>query len=266
MSIAKIYKITNKINNKAYVGFTKKPIDEYWDKRCYLAEKGYDKSQTTGGRFIMNAIRKYGKDNFTMEIIYVSYDVEHTFEVMEEHFIRQFKTHWSEGGYNLTYGGSGQKGLKHKRKSRQKMRKSQKGTNNGFHGKHHNEETKWKCGARTRGKTYENIYGSEKANEIKQKQSKLKKGKPAWNKGISVKQEIRNKIRETIKKNKNNNKVFRWWKITLPDGIVHITKDRRQFCEEHDLNYNTVNDYSQKQKPYRGYYFEKTLPPTHFGN
>jgi len=153
-----------------------------------------------------------------------------------------------------------------KMKHYQTIQGSQVGEKNGFYGKHHDEETKWKCGARTRGKTYEDVYGSEKADEIKQKQSKSKKGKSTWNKGIPSTQEVRNKIRTTIKKNKQNNKVFKWWKITMPDQSIQITKDRRQFCEEHNLNYNTINDYSQKQKSYKGYYFEKTLPPTHFGN
>ncbi len=149
-----------------------------------------------------------------------------------------------------------------KTKHYQIIKGSQTGEKNGFYGKTHTEEVKQKCGDRTRGKTYEDIYGPEKANEIKRKQLKFKKGRKAWNKGLSVDQ----KIRETIRKNKNNNKVFRWWKITLPDQSIQITKDRREFCNQHNLNYNTVNDYSQKQKPYKGYYFEKSLPPTHFSN
>jgi len=54
-----IYKITNKINGKIYIGKRK------------LAKKLFEMSNYWGsGKYIKMAINKYGKDNFTREVIY----------------------------------------------------------------------------------------------------------------------------------------------------------------------------------------------------
>jgi len=63
------------------------------------------------------------------------------------------------------------------------------GEQNGFYGRHHTKGTKKKLGDRLSGKTYEEIYGIEKANEIKKKQRKKRRPynrkHPAWNKDLT---------------------------------------------------------------------------------
>jgi hypothetical protein len=92
------------------------------------------------------------------------------------------------------------------------------GSNNPFYGKYHTEQSnkinsdkhKGKISTR-KGKTYEEIYGLEKTNNLKKKQSLSLKGKIPWNKGkigvqvawnknIPCAEESKNKISESLKR------------------------------------------------------------------
>lgn len=55
-----IYKITNRINGKAYIGQTTQTIQERWMSHIYGHSKCFR---------LKSAIRKYGKDSFTVEIV-----------------------------------------------------------------------------------------------------------------------------------------------------------------------------------------------------
>ena len=54
-----IYKITNIINHKVYIGQTVNTLKNRWNKHCH----------SSGCRILYNAILKYGKDSFTQEVI-----------------------------------------------------------------------------------------------------------------------------------------------------------------------------------------------------
>ena len=56
-----VYKITNKLNGKVYIGQTTEGIEKRWKRHC-----GY---QINDGTYFHNAIKKYGAENFTIEII-----------------------------------------------------------------------------------------------------------------------------------------------------------------------------------------------------
>lgn len=92
-----IYKATNSINGKSYIGF-----DSAWPKRMnrHLENANYNRE----GKFY-DAIRKYGWDKFQWEILYQSEDKKHTLNVMEPHFIKEHNTF--NQGYNMTEGGEG---------------------------------------------------------------------------------------------------------------------------------------------------------------
>jgi hypothetical protein len=99
MIIYSIYKATNIINKKVYIGFTK-----YGLKRS----QGHIFSKKTNNPF-HNALRKYGKESFTWEIIYQSIDQDHTLNVMEPYFIKEYNSYIdfpNSNGYNATPGGS----------------------------------------------------------------------------------------------------------------------------------------------------------------
>lgn len=99
MDIYTIYKSTNKINEKSYIGFSKD-----FNKRINEHLKSVGKSKSA----FHSAIKKYGVDNFVWEIIYQSKDYYHTKNIMEKYFIIEYNTHIDNGnGYNMTLGGDG---------------------------------------------------------------------------------------------------------------------------------------------------------------
>ena len=84
-----IYQITNKINNKKYIGKTSQSLEKRWYQHCKNAEYGKN-------TFLYKAIRKYGKENFYIEFISEGYNEE------EIKLIEKIKPE-----YNLTKGGDG---------------------------------------------------------------------------------------------------------------------------------------------------------------
>lgn len=92
-----IYAITNKINNKTYIGQTNNPTYRF---KCHKFNYKYKyKSNALYSAFI-----KYGIENFTFQII-----EEHTTRIdtndAEEFYIQLFKT-LAPNGYNLSPGGN----------------------------------------------------------------------------------------------------------------------------------------------------------------
>ena len=59
-----IYKITNKLNNKKYIGKTTETIAIRWRQHCKRAETDFSRTE-----HFITAIRKYGKENFMVECI-----------------------------------------------------------------------------------------------------------------------------------------------------------------------------------------------------
>lgn len=112
--IAKIYKITNNINNKVYIGFTIQSIEKRFKSHI-------DESKRNNKRLICRAIQKHGKENFKIEALYSSKDVEHTLNVMENYFINLYDSMNSNKGYNLTLGGGATLGFVVRNETRRKL-------------------------------------------------------------------------------------------------------------------------------------------------
>jgi group I intron endonuclease len=97
--IYQIYKAKCIENQKVYIGFTGNfPVRKHAHKKA--AYSGKDQA-------FYKAIRKYGWDSFTWEIIYCSKDKEHTLKEMEPYFISFYDSHNPKSGYNETLGGEG---------------------------------------------------------------------------------------------------------------------------------------------------------------
>lgn len=95
--MAYIYKITNKINNKIYIGKTERSIEERWKEHCSHI-KVYPNIP------LYRAISKYGKDNFSIEIIEECDNI--SIDEREIYWINYYNTYLGEG-YNCTGGGEG---------------------------------------------------------------------------------------------------------------------------------------------------------------
>ena len=90
-----IYKITNKVNGKSYIGQTTNSLLIRWYKHTHKSSRCLA---------IHSAIEKYGKDNFTIETIDTASTKEELNE-KEKYWIEFFNT-ISPNGYNLKTGGN----------------------------------------------------------------------------------------------------------------------------------------------------------------
>ena len=96
--MAYIYKITNVINGKSYIGKTLSTIDERWNEHCSDSKKRKNEK-----RPLYSAMNKYGIDNFKIEQIEeCNDDIVNGREVYWIEYFGTFKT-----GYNATIGGDG---------------------------------------------------------------------------------------------------------------------------------------------------------------
>lgn len=88
-----IYKITNTVNGRSYIGQTVGSVGRRWNQH----------STSMKNSPLYNAFRKYGRDKFTIEVLCCVLSPEHLNE-LECYFINYYNT-FSPNGYNLTTGG-----------------------------------------------------------------------------------------------------------------------------------------------------------------
>ena len=92
-----VYKATNKLNDKVYIGITTKTL-----KHRMSIHKRDSKVKNT---YFYKAIRKYGFDNFVWEEIDTASTIEELHE-KEIYYIKQYDSFDNkENGYNTTSGG-----------------------------------------------------------------------------------------------------------------------------------------------------------------
>jgi group I intron endonuclease len=96
-TIYSIYKITNLVNSKVYVGWTHRD-----------PSKRFNEHITRNNCPISWSIKKRGADNFLFEVIYQTKDEDHSHE-METYFIKQYNSLIEQWGYNRDLGGTGHK-------------------------------------------------------------------------------------------------------------------------------------------------------------
>ena len=98
-----IYKITNLINNKIYIGQTNITIEERFKQHIYNSFN-HKQNKDEYDYPVHRAIRKYGKENFTIEILEEC--PQEQLNEKEREYIMQFNSY--NLGYNATLGGDGQ--------------------------------------------------------------------------------------------------------------------------------------------------------------
>ena len=99
-----IYKITNLVNCKKYIGQTSKHyVNDRW-----CQHKNYAKNNKRKG-YLYNAMRKYGIENFEFKVILHDIPIEQL-NFYEQLWISKLKTK-TPNGYNLTDGGEGTRGM-----------------------------------------------------------------------------------------------------------------------------------------------------------
>ena len=97
-----IYKITNNINGKVYIGQTIRNIEIRWHEHL---RHGFNSNSNEYSRHLYNSMRKYGKENFNIELI--EYCENDLIDDREMFWIKHYNSFDPDYGYNLTLGGDG---------------------------------------------------------------------------------------------------------------------------------------------------------------
>lgn len=124
-----IYKITNLVNNKIYIGKVyNKTIYDRFNRHIKAAVKNNSKL------YLHKAIRKHGKDNFIIEQIDTANNLDEL-NNKEKYWIKFYNSTNDKFGYNLTIGGDGgntylNKSTEELEKIKHKISKANSGINN----------------------------------------------------------------------------------------------------------------------------------------
>ena len=188
-----IYKITNTVNGKAYIGQTIRDAEK---TRIRAHLNGY------GNEDVKKDIEKYGKDAFIYEILYDGIIPEFLDDYEREEITKHNTV--APHGYNQTNGGSANRtqfseealrkismahqGKKLSEEHRQKLSKANMG-------KRLTDETQGKMSESRKG-AKNPMYGKPRSDEAKQKMSEDRKGRP----GKPHSEETKRKISEAHKR------------------------------------------------------------------
>ena len=93
-----IYKATNLINGKIYIGKTTQNFEKYKLNHINSALRNSDKDK----KVFYRAIRKYGVENFTWEVL-VECENEEQLSKAEEFYFEFYNSIDCKKGYNLLY-------------------------------------------------------------------------------------------------------------------------------------------------------------------
>ena len=159
-----IYRITNLINGKTYIGQHK--------------YKELNDSYMGSGVLIKKAIKKHGVENFKKEILYSRIQYKETADDMERFAIKKERA-IGKAEYNLADGGEGLSGYKYSEEYKRKISERTKGENNPNYGKHHSKETRKKISEARKKYVGENhpMYGKHHTEETRKKISEAEKGR-----------------------------------------------------------------------------------------
>lgn len=211
-----VYKWTNTINGKWYIGSHKGTTDD-----------GYRHSSI----ILKRAEKKYGIKNFVREILFEGDYKKDNIKSVEADYLNMYNASNNLMSYNL----------------------SNITGPNCF-----NNSIREKISKTMKGRTYEQIYGKEKALELRKKHSNRLKGKPGHNRGMTQTKESNQKRSEALKGkkkgpmsvehrknlslshkgNKSGNAAV--WKITSPEGETKIVRSLLKYSKENNIPYTRL--------------------------
>ena len=179
-----IYKITNNLNGKVYVGQTTRSLKARWDQHC--------RPSSGSLTAIKSAITKYGKQNFKIQPLEIAETIQQL-EELEIYYIKYFNS-MAPKGYNILAGGNVSNGIT--LEVRQKMSKSQTGKKRSAESirKQAVSRTGQRLSQETRDKISISNKGQVRSPEIRANISKSHMGLISPKKGIPLSDETKAKM------------------------------------------------------------------------
>lgn len=185
-----IYKITNTVNGKSYIGVTSysRPVRR-WRKHILVSKN--KQLYLTNGSFgsLHQAILDFGVKSFTFDVLE---ECSRKVGFKREQFWIKFHNTFGDGGYNKTAGGRGFNGRTHSKETKQRLAAinigRNLGANSAWFGKHHTEEAKAKISAANKKKIFNRgkdnpFYGKKHSPEtiaLMKKKAKAREYKKEW--------------------------------------------------------------------------------------
>ena len=183
-----IYKITNNVNGKFYIGSSNN-IEKRWISHRYQLR--HNKHSAV---HLNRAWNKYGEDSFIFEIL------EETSQSdlleAEQKYLDKYEPWNPDSGYNSCKVAGRPTGRRHSEKTKKLIGKAHKG-------KTITEESR----ERMRKSALKKPKITE---ETRRRMSEAHKGREAWNKGVAQTQETKDKISKALKGRTSPSKGYRW--------------------------------------------------------
>lgn len=212
-----IYRVTNNINGKTYIGQHKYEDD--------ANPMGYYKGS---GKTLLKAYKKYGQENFTIEVLYKRIQYKETADSMEIWMIEKERKSNVNGCYNICKGGSGICGLAPWNKGKTGVYSDEViERNRQTHlGKHHSEESRKKISEGTKGHI---VWNKGKKCGPRSEETRLKIS--AAHQGMKASEETRKKLSKAHKGKKlghwYNNGEINIRTFECPEGFIPGRLSRR---------------------------------------
>lgn len=216
-----IYKITNTINEKSYIGKTTKSIESRFKQHMHNSKNG--------NTYLYKAIRKYGKDKFKIELIETVENDNNLLNDREIHWIKILNPE-----YNMTKGGEG-----------------------GDTSNSPNFIESIKNRKSTKNMSYEEIYGIETAKKLRENRGEQNKNRD-YSKfnysqrglskieyfGLEKAQEIETKRKKSYEKIAQKRKKEHKKKVEdIRNDFSKKKLSRKQYSELYNINPSTLKKY-----------------------
>lgn len=215
-----VYRVTNQINGKFYIGVhkTDNPHDSYLGS----------------GKAIQRAIRKYGRNSFIKETLYAFEDEASAYDKERDILIEEIHDPLC---YNMNEGGHGSwTFVNSTRDQRPNPMKDPETRKKNLASRRANEtdESRARKSAQSRVNIQKAI--DHNTGRSRPRQSEIMKEKSYWIEMWADKEAVRDKMSSTFI-------------VESPDGSTYTTNRLQEFCDSHNLTYVSVWNSSRTGKP-----------------
>jgi len=223
-----IYKHTNTVTGKSYIGYTSLTMEERWKQHINNANS----YKTTFTHKLWNSLRKYGSDCWNHKNLDFTFN-EQEAKQKEIAYIQEYNSF--EKGYNSTIGGDGvMSGRKHTPEAIEKIKEASRGR----------IFTKDRC-----RKISESKLGKKRSPEMIARMRTSLMGKKQSEETKRKKNAAVSAAFTTERKLQTSKRFSKLFKIISPQNEIFIGKGLKQWCAENKKTYHTFKTSASKNRP-----------------